>query len=305
MKKIIFIFLLISLYPEYNNLYHQEDNIKEQLIPTTINGKLIGVKDIITIPKNYHKNIITIKPNIFNYINNYKHLNPGEEIKIELQINNNSKYNYKYINDSFKLDIKELLENENNNNLEEIGIGFNNKKIYNNYMVYRTYNEAIFYLYDQDKYKNNYLSDENLNNKLKHYGYSGIDELDKYYLDYYNDKYNVLESNLNNYEYKVKKDIFSGQISTYKETNNSINELAYNYYYNKLLYYKINTNEYSIGTYIKKNNIIKDLNERKVLSNNKLIINNMYLGLNDYYYSEVFNEYGLYLTMELKFKILK
>ena len=176
-------------------------------------------------------------------------------------------------------------------------------------MVYRTYNEPIKYLYDQDEYIDDYLSNDSLNYKLKYYGYSGIDELDEFYIDYYNDKYNLKETNLNNFTYSVQKEIFSGKLSTYKETNSKINELAYNYFYNKLLYYRFNsdsidefnTHNYSIAKYMNNKNI-KDLNNKIVYQNDKLNINNMYLGLNKNYYSEIFNDYGLYIIMELKLK---
>lgn len=311
MKKLVFSIIIFILIFNINvGALNKENNYLEELIPINNNGSLIGVKDIITIPNDYNNDEIEIKPNIFSFINNYKHLIPGEEIKIELEIRNNSNNNYEYINNSFKLDTKDILENENSNNLEEIGIGFDNKKIYNNYSVYRTYNEAIKYLYDQDEYIDDYLSNDSLDYKLKYYGYSGINELDKFYIDYYNDKYNLNESNLNDFTYSVKKDIFSGKISTYKETNSNINVLAYNYFYNKLLYYRFkndnidefNTHNYSIGSYIKDDKNIKDLKNKIIFKNDKLNTNNMYLGLNEHYYSEVFNDYGLYLTMEFKLR---
>ena len=308
MKKLVFSILLIFIF-NINVLALNNENYVEELIPINKNGTLIGVKDIITIPSNCNLDEIKIKPNIFNFINNYKHLLPGEEINVELEINNTSTNNYEYINNSFKLDTKDLSKDGNIDNLEEIGRGFDNKKIYNNYSIYRTYNEAIKYLYDQDEYIDDYLSDDSLDYKLKYYGYSGINELDKFYIDYYNDKYNLKETNLNDFTYSVRKDIFSGKLSTYKEVNRKINELAYNYFYDKLLYYRFkddsvddfNTQNYSIYKYMN-NKQIKNLNNKIIFKNNKLNINNMYLGLNKYYYSEIFNDYGLYIIMELKLK---
>ena len=127
MKKLVFSIVVVIFILNINvSALNNTNDYKEEIIPINNNGILVGVKDIITIPSNCNLEQIQIKPNIFDLINNYKHLIPGEEISIELEINNNSNNNYEYINNSFKLDTKDLLKDENNNNLEEIGVGFDN-----------------------------------------------------------------------------------------------------------------------------------------------------------------------------------
>ena len=77
-----------------------------------------------------------------------------------------------------------------------------------------------------------------------------------------------------------------------------------------MLYYRFNdqlvddfsSDEYSIGTYRRKNlgnDYFKD-NFKSIESKNTYEINNMYLGINDYYYSNVFDDYGLLAYMEFR-----
>ncbi len=91
-------------------------------------------------------------------------------------------------------------DNINTENIDNINIILNNLsnnvytlKSFNDNLVTRVYrnsnNEALMYLYEGIPLTIYELSDELLDKKLRLYGYSGIEELELYYIDYFNKNY--------------------------------------------------------------------------------------------------------------------
>lgn len=329
-KKIILILVLLLTYLYLNvealsswkvnskNLNTMSDNIKEEVITTYDQNGILSQLDItLEIPEDYEKKNITINPSIFDSIKEYKKLLPGDRIKINLKIKNNSKYNYNYISNSFLISTSDpTLLGIKDNFIDTTAIGFDNRTIYDISTPYRSANEALLSLYnyaEEDDIKEGQLQDDSIDKKLKGLGYTGISELDKYYLDFYNNKYNLKEEELEYFTDSTIKEIFSGKTYQIKETNKSIIELAYNFFYNKLLSYNFkeeivtdyNSENYSIGSYMRKiddNQYIKDAFEI-IRSNTYNQINNMYLTLNKTYTTKAFDNYNYYVQLE--FKLIK
>ena len=74
-------------------------------------------------------------------------------------------------------------------------------------------------------------------------GYSGINELDKYYMDYF--KCDKLTD-------KYLRKIIKGKQTYIKESNNKINKLAYKYYYENV--FIIKNNNLDLDIYLNKRN---------------------------------------------------
>ncbi len=324
MKKIFLIVIFILIFSFCVNCFAlsrwdtdkviysaMSDKIIEEMVPVHNEvGDLIGFRVLITIPSDYQEDEIVIVPSVFQTINNYKHLIPGEEVSIDLKVINHSKFDYQYVNNSFILSTDDLSRYGVDTTFSQnYGIGFDGNVIYDHFLVYRTCNEAIRSLYDND-FCDDALSDDILDVKLKDRGYSGVQQLSQYYLDFYNNKYNLKEDNLDEFTFSVAKEIFGGKISNIKESDPEIVRLSYHYFYNKLLYYKFsdqeidsyNSDEFSIGNYKRKgigNEYFKS-GFQNIESGSFSEINHMKIGINDYYYSEIFNDYGLYGYMEFR-----
>ena len=190
MKKYLLIVGLLIL------LNYQNVSAYEEIIPIRSKDKFIGVKSLIKVDSNDEK--VKIESVAVKGLNFYARLNKNDEYKIKIEVDKN----YKYIKNSIK--IKKY-------------------KYDGKSTIYRTINTPLKKLY---KYKNINLSDEVLNKKLKEKGYKGIEELHKYYEDYYKcDK-------LTNKE--IKK-IIKGKLTYIKENNYEINKIAYDYYYKTIL----------------------------------------------------------------------
>ena len=104
------------------------------------------------------------------------------------------------IPDTYNNEILIINDNINTENVDDINIILNNLsnnvytlKSFNDNLVTRVYrnsnNEALMYLYEGIPLTIYELSDELLDKKLRIYGYSGIEELELYYIDYFNKNY--------------------------------------------------------------------------------------------------------------------
>lgn len=317
LPKLILIILIISpitvnSISKINN--NQTTNLKENVsVKRNKEGNIKKIKITITIPKTTNQSIIVISPKLFESITEYKPLKEGDSTNIELVIKNNSKYTYKYLENSLKISTNDLsLTTDSKNYVDTKAIGFDQNKIYDIFSPKRTFNSAIKALYNypdikkQNKIK---LTNKSLNKKLKNKGYSGITELDKYYIDFYNKKYNLNKTNLNNYSYQIIKELFSGIKTNIKETNKQIIKLSYDYFYNKLLYITFNnevvtdstSHKYSIGTYMKNN--INDITFKEsfnLISPKSKKKNYITVNINDVYTTEVFYDYTYNAHIEFK-----
>lgn len=218
--------------------------------------------ETITIPADFKDKELTIKPSIFaneNYVSM-----PGDTRNFSLKIINLSNNDYTYQDNSLYL--KPVEDGKNYPGL----ISYNNAKIPTFATMYRLYNsEPLKALYDGRNLTDDELKDESMEAKLRELGYSGISELDKYYVEYFNKNYNTnftsLEDLTTPYINKIWTNI--SKASKTRETNNNLIEFHQNYFYNVLLTMKYNDkknlddNNYSVGAYSRKEGCYQDLNK--------------------------------------------
>ena len=180
-----------------------------------------------TIPEDYSEESFVISPEITKYIyENYnEYINkilgrPGDTFLVTITIVNNSKYQYNYEDSSFVIypdsyegaEYKKVEPKENETTFN--GNDIKNSDNKNNVdTIYRNCNTAIQAIFpyckaskNNDEF-NSYLSDEVLDSALKEMNYKGIEDLDKYYLDFYNKKYNTDNSNLNQFSKGILREI--------------------------------------------------------------------------------------------------
>lgn len=218
--------------------------------------------ETITIPADFKDKELTIKPSIFaneNYVSM-----PGDTRNFSLKIINLSNNDYTYQDNSLYL--KPVEDGKNYPGL----ISYNNAKIPTFATMYRLYNsEPLKALYGGRNLTDDELKDESIEAKLRKLGYSGISELDKYYVEYFNKNYNTnftsLEDLTTPYINKIWTNI--SKASQTRETNNNLIEFHQNYFYNVLLTMKYNDkknlddNNYSVGAYSRKEGCYQDLNK--------------------------------------------
>ncbi len=184
----------------------------------------ISVDVTITIPSNYDKDTIVIAPEVLQelarqnqeqlllengeYLQLNNSLEPGDNIKVNLTIINNSRYTYTYDEKSF-----DIFPVENTTFTRgDTNTTFNGLNTGEGYIAYRLANPA---LKDLGLDKNHKVTDENIDTALKklkdtngNQKYpNGINDLAKYYVDYYNAKYNTNHTRLDEFSYGVIREI--------------------------------------------------------------------------------------------------
>lgn len=216
--------------------------------------------ETIIIPANFKDKELKLKSRIF--VNDKYIFMPGEIRNFSLKIINLSNNDYTYQNNSLYL--KPVEDDKKYHNL----ISYNKFKI--PIPVYRLYNsEPLKALYDGYNISDDELKDENIAAKLNELGYAnGIQDLDKYYIDYFNKNYNTnfvsLEDLTTTYINKIWTN--KSKNSKIRETNTNLIKFYQNNFYNFLLTMRYNSksdldnNIYSIGGYSRKEKSYQDLN---------------------------------------------
>ncbi len=208
MKKISFFFLLLFFFP--SSVFAK--NVKEEIFPIMdFENKLTSLIVSFTIPEGYHEKEILLKPDIFSVL---KDFNIENKIRVTIQIKNRSSQTYHYVNQSFKIE-KNLLQEENN-------------------YLFRTKNKALKSLISPTSS----YCDSSLDTSLKKKGYSGIQSLDRYYLDFYNQKYHLKRTKIENFPEYIMKDLITSPKTSYLETNLSVEKSYEYYFYHHLLFLK-------------------------------------------------------------------
>ena len=202
--------------------YKCYDNYGEEICQKI--GVDASVDVIITIPSNYDKDTIVIAPEVLQelarqnqeqlllesgeYLQLNNSLEPGDNIKVNLTIINNSRYTYTYDEKSF-----DIFPVENTTFTRgDTNTTFNGLNIGEDYITYRLANPA---LKDLGLDNNHKVTDENIDTALKklkdtngNQKYpNGINDLAKYYVDYYNAKYNTNHTRLYEFRYGVIREI--------------------------------------------------------------------------------------------------
>ena len=239
---------------------HYVNTTAESSITCNMVCKQEDCVETIIIPANFKDKKLKLKSRIF--VNNKYIFMPGEIRNFSLKIINLSNNNYTYQNNSLYL--KPVEDDKKYHNL----ISYNKFKI--PIPMYRLYNsEPLKALYDGYNLSDDELKDENVAAKLKELGYTnGIQDLDKYYIDYFNKNYNTnfvsLEDLTTTYINKIWTN--KSKNSKTRETNTNLIKFYQNNFYNFLLTMRYNSksdldnNIYSIGAYSRKEKSYQDLN---------------------------------------------
>lgn len=239
---------------------HYVNTTAESSITCNMVCKQEDCVETIIIPANFKDKKLKLKSRIF--VNNKYIFMPGEIRNFSLKIINLSNNNYTYQNNSLYL--KPVEDDKKYHNL----ISYNQFKI--PIPMYRLYNsEPLKALYDGYNLSDDELKDENVAAKLKELGYTnGIQDLDKYYIDYFNKNYNTnfvsLEDLTTTYINKIWTN--KSKNSKTRETNTNLIKFYQNNFYNFLLTMRYNSksdldnNIYSIGAYSRKEKSYQDLN---------------------------------------------
>ena len=239
---------------------HYVNTTAESSITCNMVCKQEDCVETIIIPANFKDKELKLKSRIF--VNDKYIFMPGEIRNFSLKIINLSNNNYTYQNNSLYL--KPVEDDKKYHNL----ISYNKFKI--PIPMYRLYNsEPLKALYDGYNLIDDELKDENVAAKLKELGYTnGIQDLDKYYIDYFNKNYNTnfvsLEDLTTTYINKIWTN--KSKNSKTRETNTNLIKFYQNNFYNFLLTMRYNSksdldnNIYSIGAYSRKEKSYQDLN---------------------------------------------
>lgn len=229
MKKIFIVLLIVmftsSVFALENVVslkkYVFDNDVIENIDVVLKKDEITDINIVYTIPNEYDKGVINIKSNLDKVIAdlNDKIIN---KINVSIAIKNDSFFDYEYRDYSF------IFLSENNSNFE------------------RPINQAIKDLYSNKNITKDMLEDEMLSLKLKENGYSGIEELDLFFLEYYNLVYNTAFKKLDDFDDERLFEIFSGKTIEVEETNLGLKELVDNRFSNNLNLIKFyNGNLYS------------------------------------------------------------
>lgn len=200
----------------------------------TKNGGLrtINFNLTYTIPEDYEEETLIINPDIFEVIawgqkeSNTPYLMPRDTVKVNLSIINKSKYNYNYDENSFVIypyTSDELEKDMGFDKITDEKVTFNDEEVNEVHKFYRMYNAALREL---TKNGRKYLpaNNETLDELLKVKGYKGIEELDKYYLDFYNNKYETNHANLRDFTPKQISEILNGNNNPIEDGDDYVKE---------------------------------------------------------------------------------
>lgn len=200
----------------------------------TKNGGLrtINFNLTYTIPEDYEEETLIINPDIFEVIawgqkeSNTPYLMPRDTVKVNLSIINKSKYNYNYDENSFVIypyTSDELEKDMGFDKITDEKVTFNDEEVNEVHKFYRMYNAALREL---TKNGRKYLpaNNETLDELLKAKGYKGIEELDKYYLDFYNNKYETNHANLRDFTPKQISEILNGNNNPTEDGDDYVKE---------------------------------------------------------------------------------
>lgn len=270
-----------------------------------------------TIPQNYNEYVVTIVPN--KYIDNCTM--PGDDDIFNIVIKNESVNTYSYLNNSFILstdDYDSYSDNELGTPINNV-YSFSGSKLREQLGFYRTKNSALRNLYgvkSASSITSAMLSDSEIDKVIDKNKYpNGVLDLNKYYLDFYNNKYQTNATTLENLPDKAISELFNGNYTkSFKETNNEVIELAYNYLYNKLIAFTFdqeninddNSENFSVGSYMRKeasyvkaNSLFIDkLNNMEPKAN--VVVTMPHVYINGKYMTNIYQNYNINFYIELK-----
>ncbi len=292
-KKCICFFIGLFLF---SNVYALNNKVMSEGIIEYVNVNyedevIKSIDFIYDIPSDYDYDSIVIVPSIFKELS-FINKDFFNDIKINVYINNMSKYDYYFNSDDMiiselEYDNIEVISNTSN---------FSNKPIIEDVVPYRCLNKALLSLYGNDNIEEYLLNDNILYSLLKKKGYK---KLSDYYLDYYNKEYGLKEANLKDLPIYVINDLFNGKCLNIKESSAELITLAYEHWYKDILYMIINNVKRSMYDYM--NNKI-DINNLLIKSNSVKEILNGIIGHNKELLKDSLKNYGYEVYMEITLK---
>lgn len=183
----------------------------------------------ITIKEDYEKDVIVIAPEVFQTISReiynvfkkvgmeqgldedyFKFYNPfqaGDSFRVRLVITNLSKFNYYYEETSFEIFPTEPLVYGEKTGETTGDKFFNGIELPDGFTFRRAYNSALQALIPNSNGRN--MTDDAVDAALKEKGYVGIEEYDKYLLDFYNEKYGTSYTRLDQFNKGIIREMFS------------------------------------------------------------------------------------------------
>ena len=183
----------------------------------------------ITIDENYEKDEIVIAPEAFQAISReiynvlkeagreqgldedyFKFYNPfqaGDSFRVRLVITNLSKFDYYYEETSFEIFPTEPLVYGEKTGETTGDKFFNGIELPDGFTFRRAYNSALQALIPNKTGR--LMTDDTLGAALKAKGYAGIEEYDKYLLDFYNEKYGTSYTRLDQFNKGIIREMFS------------------------------------------------------------------------------------------------
>lgn len=263
-----------------------------------------------TIPSDYNLDVVNIVPTAWQGENEIGM--PGDTYELKIKIINNSKYNYNYVDKSF------YIKPYSDPNKSDV-LGFTGELIPIGSTMYRiSTSEPLIKLFNVKKLNTEQLSDASIEAKLANLGYkNGIQDLDKYYLDYFNKKYQqnfkAIEDLPTQFINKIWPDI--SEYPTVLETNHNLIAFNYNYFYNVLFTMEygdkidLDNSKYSIGYYLNNFNdsgsydkLNDNFNALSLKTNEETDLEDMYFHLNGPLTknSYVLFKYGMDMGFSLK-----
>lgn len=183
----------------------------------------------VIISEDYEKDEIVIAPEAFQAISRkiynvlkeagmeqgldedyFKFYNPfqaGDSFRVRLVITNLSKFNYYYEETSFEIFPTEPLVYGEKTGETTGDKFFNGIELPDGFTFRRAYNTALKALIPGSEGR--YMTDDVVGEALKEKGYAGIEEYDKYLLDFYNEKYGTSYTRLDQFNKGIIREMFN------------------------------------------------------------------------------------------------
>lgn len=240
-----------------------------------------------TIPEDYDK--ATIKIDLIGDLMKYYEAEtyvPGDGENFYVNIVNLSKNEYVYSDGSMKItdgnyvdekdaDMAYTYDNTEAEYIKGAYTSLSNRPIAVKSTVWRTSNSALKELLGITSNSSKNYTNELITNALIEAGYeNGLDNLDDYYVDYMNKKYDKNNAKLDEFSVKeICESIFNGYIVGVREANKNIASLGYNMLYNNLLMLTLDDDtvnnddcvagRFSLGSWMRnENNVDSYMNEK-------------------------------------------
>ena len=222
----------VAIKDEYDKKKWQYNYYFEYTIPEDYDGDTVKIDLIGDLMKYYEAGT---------YV-------PGDGENFYVNIINLSKNEYVYSNGSMKItdgnyveekdaDMAYTYDNTEAEYIKGAYTSLSNRPIAVKSTVWRTSNSALKELLGITSNSSKNYTNELITNALIEAGYeNGLDDIDDYYVDYMNKKYDKNKAKLDEFSVKeICEAIFNGYIVGVREADKNIASLGYNMFYNNLL----------------------------------------------------------------------